>query len=118
MTGKTTLRSEPRRGEIYWIAAQGELGSKRRPAVVVASDRFIPLFDRVTVCLITSHLVDAPALRVPLAASKASGLDKPSAVMVDKLLTVSKPRLVEKMGAVGSAQLAAIENALRDYLEL
>src|ERR1017187_6373104 len=55
------------RGDVVVCAAPGDYG-KPRPAVVVQSDLFNGTHASVVVCLITSHLEDAPLFRIPIAA--------------------------------------------------
>jgi mRNA interferase MazF len=61
---------------------------KPRPAVVVQSDLFNGTHSSVVVCLITSHLEDAPLFRIPVSAGKTTGLKLQSQVMVDKVIAI------------------------------
>ena len=60
---------EIRRGDVVICAAPGEYG-KPRPALVVQSELFNGTHSSVTVCLITSHLEDAPPYRFPVPAER------------------------------------------------
>ena len=51
-----------KRGDIYAAIPPGDYG-KPRPVVIVQSDAFAAR-DSITVCLLTSTLVDAPLFRV------------------------------------------------------
>ena len=64
---------EIKRGDIVICAAPGGCG-KPRPAVVVQSGLFNETHSSVAVCLITSHLEDAPLFRIPVAAGRTTGL--------------------------------------------
>ena len=61
----------PTRGDIV-TAAGGVYASKPRPVVVLQDDLF-SASDSVTVCPLTTKKVDAPLLRMPLAADEANG---------------------------------------------
>src|SRR5437764_14346364 len=61
----------------------------------------------VTVCLLTSHLVES-RLRVRIDPTAENGLDKPSQVMIDKVMTLPLDRLDNRIGAASRAQLEAI----------
>lgn len=74
-----------RRGDIVSVAG-GVYASKPRPALVVRDDRF-DATESLTVCPFTTTEVNAPLLRVPVAADEQNGLDRDSFVMVDKLTT-------------------------------
>lgn len=73
-------------GEIFTIAVSGDYG-KPRPALVIQADAFDEL-PSVTVLRITSELIDAPLIRIPVAPDAQNGLRKPSKIMVDKAVTV------------------------------
>ena len=47
-----------------------------------------------------------------------NGLDKPSQVMIDKVMTLPLDRLDNRIGAASRAQLEAISASLRDWLDL
>ena len=60
---------EIERGDVVICAAAGDYG-KPRPAVVVQSDLFNGTHSIVAVCLITTHLEDAPLFRIPVPAGR------------------------------------------------
>jgi mRNA-degrading endonuclease toxin of MazEF toxin-antitoxin module len=56
---------------------------------------------------------------VPVVEGQRSGLDRPSWIMVDKIVTV--PRAALKLPAVGkldARELSELEDALRNWLDL
>ncbi len=106
------------RGDIVSIAAAGAYTGKPRPALVVQSDLFNPTHASVTVCLVTSTLVDAPLFRVGLAPSPRNGLTVPSQVMVDKVASVPRTAIGRVIGQVEPATLAEVEQALQLWLGL
>ena len=75
---------EMKRGDVVVCAAPGGYG-KPRPAVVVQSDLFNGTHASVAVCLITSHLEDAPLFRIPVPSGRMTGLKRESQVMVNKV---------------------------------
>lgn len=105
------------RGDIVLVVASGDFG-KPRPAVIVQSDLFNETHASLTVCPVTSTLVDAPLFRVPLRPSRANGLASASQVMVDKVQTLRRDRIRERIGTAGSAAMASVETALRLWLRL
>jgi mRNA interferase MazF len=105
-----------KRGDI-WTVAGGVYASKPRPAVIVQDDRFAAT-DSVTVAPITSMSVDAPLLRIRLAAGSDSGLRDESFVMVDKLSTVRRSQVHQHLGHVTAEQLVEIERSLIVFLGL
>ena len=106
-----------KRGDVVICAAPGDYG-KPRPAVVVQSDLFNGSHSSVVVCLITSHLEDAPLFRIPLPAGKTTGLKLESQVMVDKVIAIPRDRVSGRAGALPASALKEVDRALRLWLEL
>ncbi len=105
-----------KRGDLVTIAFSGDY-RKPRPALVVQSDAFEDL-DSAIVVPLTSHIQDAPLLRVSIEPNPTNGLRKRSAAMVDKVVTVSRERIGPRFGQVDADTLAAVSTALRGLLEL
>ncbi|HET6563113.1 MAG TPA: type II toxin-antitoxin system PemK/MazF family toxin [Marmoricola sp.] len=72
-----------RRGDIVTVAG-GVHASNPRPALIVQDDRF-GATDSLTVCPFTSLEVEAPLLRVPVAADERHGLGHDTFLMIDKI---------------------------------
>lgn len=104
------------RGEI-WSVAGGVYASKPRPAVLVQDNRFDGT-DSVTVCPLTSTDASAPLMRVPVPSDDVSGLDSVSWVMVDKLTTVRRANVDQRIGRLSSSQLVEVERLLMVFLGL
>jgi mRNA interferase MazF len=108
---------EIKRGDVVICAAPRDFG-KPRPAVVVQSDLFNGTHSSVVVCLITSHLEDAPLFRIPVPAGRATGLKQQSQVMVDKVMAIPRNKITGRAGVLAEGPLKEIDNALRLWLEL
>jgi len=106
------------RGAVVVVAAKGAYTSKPRPAVVVQADLFTPTHASVTVCPITSDCVDARLFRVHLAPGDRTGLSSASQVMVDKVVSVPRPAIVREIGRCDADEIAAVDEALRLWLDL
>jgi mRNA interferase MazF len=78
------------------VASPGAYSGKPRPAVVVQADRWLQAHLSVTLCPLTSTLMEASLVRIAVDPSPRNGLRKPSQLMVDKLFTVP----IEAVGAV------------------
>jgi mRNA interferase MazF len=104
------------RGEI-WLVAGGVDASKPRPAVLIQDDRFDGT-NSVTVCPFTSVDAEAPLLRIRIDPDELSGLDSASWIMVDKLTTVRRVHVTERIGRLSSAQLVDLERLVMVFLGL
>lgn len=98
------------------VALQGEQGEPR-PALVVQSDHFGDLAS-VTVLPITSTLVDAPLLRVPIEPDGGNGLTVRSQIMVDKPETPSRSNLGPVIGRLDDATMVIVNRAMAVFLGL
>ncbi|WP_338145212.1 type II toxin-antitoxin system PemK/MazF family toxin [Cryobacterium fucosi] len=104
------------RGEI-WSVAGGVHASKPRPAVILQDDLFDGT-DSVTVCPLTTTDVAAPLLRMQLPADGITGLDAVSFVMVDKITTVRRMSVSQRIGRLSAAQLVELERLVMVFLGL
>jgi mRNA interferase MazF len=86
--------------------------------VVVQADRWLQAHPSVTLCPLTSTLLDAPLVRLPVQSAAGIGLKKASQMMVDKLLTVPFSSLGKVVGQLEPQLLIELDLALRGWLEL
>lgn len=101
-----------RRGDIVTVVAPGDFG-KPRPAVVVQADALTEAeIGSVVLCLVSSHLVDAPAFRLTVEPTQENGLAQTSQVMVDKLLTVPGTRIGPIIGRLDDPMLLQLNRSL------
>jgi mRNA interferase MazF len=104
------------RGEL-WTVAGGVYASKPRPVVIVQDDRFLGT-DSLTVLPLTTVAVDAPLLRLAVEPSSTTGLREPSYVMIDKITTVRRTHVHERVGRLTASQLVDLERSLLVFLGL
>ena len=108
-----------RRGDLVTVAAKGSYASKPRPALVIQASETLPYRDSITVCLLTSDLIDAPLFRVRIEPAEANALDRTSDVMADKVLTVPRTVISAKpFGRLSPPDLERVDDALRFWLGL
>lgn len=107
-----------KRGAIVVVAARGPYTGKPRPAVVVQSDLFNPTHASITVCPITSDIVDAPLFRLTLPPGPRTGLRAVSQVMIDKIVSVPRTAVAEEIGECSSRELEGVDEALGRWLGL
>jgi mRNA interferase MazF len=105
------------RGEIHTAAARGPYTGKPRPVVVVQDDRFDATAS-VTVCPFTTNPVDAPMVRIPIEPSDDNGLDRVSSLMVDKVTTVPRSSLGDRLGRLSDDELVQLNRSLMVFLGL
>jgi len=103
-----------RRGDLVTIAAQGDYG-KPRPALVVQSDLFDEL-SSVTLCLVTSTLLEAPLFRITVDPSPENGLQRISQVQVDKITTVKRQRVGGVIGRLDDATMLKVTRSLAAFI--
>ncbi len=114
-----------RRGEIRWVDLEPVLGAKsnkRRPAVVVSNDGANASASRlghgvVTVVPITSGADRVFPFQVMLRANR-TGLACDSKAQAEQVRSVSIERLGDRIGALGAAEILALDDALRVHLAL
>lgn len=104
------------RGEVWTVSGAGYAG-KPRPAVIVQDDRF-DVTASITICVFTTDETDAPLFRIPITPRAENGLRSVSRLMVDKLTTVHKSRLGERIGRLDGADLGRLDRAILVFLGL
>lgn len=106
-----------KRGDIVTCVLTGDDG-KPRPAVIVQADLFNSTHASVTICPITTHLVEAPLFRVSLAPLKRNGLKQNSQIMVDKIMSLKREKIHTKIGVINSEEQNTLDHALKNWLDL
>lgn len=104
------------RGEIIVVSLPGDLG-KPRPAVVVQSDALTDAAS-IIVCPLTTSVEEGEAIRPLVLPSSATGLRRPSRVMVDKVTAVTRARCRPAIGRLDAPDLEALNVALAAVLGL
>jgi mRNA-degrading endonuclease toxin of MazEF toxin-antitoxin module len=107
---------------VYWVDLEPHVGSEqggeRRPAIVVSNDGFNQYFDVVTVVPMTKlegKRRQAYAFEVLLPDLLGSGHE--SIAMPQQVRTISKWRLLERIGVLANEDLRGeIENRLLEHL--
>jgi mRNA interferase MazF len=111
-----------RRGEIHLCSFDPTVGreiKKTRPALVVQNDVGNRYSALTIVAAITSAVSPVPyPVEVVVDPTAANGLDVRSSIRLDQILTVDRQRLVRRLGAVDSAIMARVDEALRISLGL
>ena len=105
-----------RRGEI-WTASGGDCAGKSRPVVIVQDNR-IDVTASITVCPFTTDPTDAPLFRPLVEPSAANGLRTASRLMADKITTVPKSRLGQRIGELGDRATRELDRAMLVFLGL
>jgi mRNA interferase MazF len=100
-----------KRGDLVVVALPGDYG-KPRPALIVQADLFNETHASVTVVPVTSTLVDAPLFRLTVEPSPSNGLRSLSQLMVDKVTTVSRPRITQTIGRLDDDLVLRVSRAL------
>lgn len=104
------------RGDIVTVVLPGSHG-KPRPAVLVQDDSFDAL-PSATVLPITSELRDLPPIRVSIPAGAESGLRIRSQIQIDKIMTIPKARIGQRIGTLSEPTMEHVNLALKRFLGL
>jgi mRNA interferase MazF len=106
-----------RRGEIWTVAGGKDYAGKPRPAVVLQDDRF-DATESITVCAITTDPTEAPLFRILIAPNERNGLNALSRLMVDKITTVPKNKLRQRIGRLDAKDMERVNQAILIFLGL
>jgi mRNA interferase MazF len=106
-----------RRGEIWTVSGGTGCAGKPRPVVIVQDDSFDATHS-ITVCSFTTDPTDAPLFRLPAEPDEGNGLRTSSRLMVDKITTVPKSKLGERVGRLGDVDLLRLNRSMVVFLGL
>ena len=106
-----------KRGEIWTASAGSGYAGKPRPVVIVQDDRF-DATSSVTVCAFTTDPTDAPLIRPLVEADEVTGIRSSSRLMIDKITTIPRSKLGERVGQLDDDDMIRLSRALVVFLGL
>ena len=105
-----------KRGDVFWVSFDPSIGGeikKKRPAVVVSTDKANPYLNRVVVIPFSSK-----TSRIYPSEAKILFQGKENKAMADQIRTISKRRLISKIGSLPLEEMKKIEDKIKLFLEL
>ena len=106
----------PERGDIWWVALDPTLGSeirKTRPCIVMSVNVLNERRRTVIVVPLSSSQKTGPPILIPISCS-----GQPVVAVSDQIRAVAKERLRSRLGAVTMEEMAALEDGLRQIMQL
>ena len=104
-----------KRGDIWTVSGGQDYAGKPRPVVIVQDDSFDGTAS-ITVCAFTSDATEAPLFRLPVTPDETNGIREPSNLMVDKITTVPRAKLGEKIGRLRDDDMVRLGRAVIVFL--
>ncbi len=105
-----------KRGDVWRVNFDPAIGGeirKTRPAVIVSNDAANAHMNRAQVIPLTSNVSRFYPCECPVTVG-----GKTSKAMADQIMTVSKKRLYDRLGAVSADDMEAVEQIIRIQLGL
>jgi mRNA interferase MazF len=106
-----------KRGEVWTVSGGQDYTGKPRPAVILQDDRFDAV-DSITLCAFTTDRTEAPLFRLAVAPTAGNGLKKESRLMVDKISTVPKTKLGQRIGRLDDEDMIRLNRSVLVFLGL
>ena len=106
-----------RRGDIWTVAGGQDYAGKPRPVVILQDDHFDATAS-ITICAFTTNPVSAPIFRLVVEPNQSNGLKARSRLMVDKITTVPKSKLGERIGRLNDEDVLRLNRAVLVFLGL
>jgi mRNA interferase MazF len=106
----------PKRGDVWWVHLDPALGSeikKTRPCVIVTPNVLNERRRTVVVIPLSTSPAASPPLLVPVTCD-----GRKAVAVIDQIRAVSKDRLAKRITSLSKDELIAIEDALKNVLEL
>ena len=106
-----------KRGEVWTVSGGKDYAGKPRPVVIVQDDSF-DATDSITICAFTTDPADAPLFRLAIEPNERNGLRSPSRLMVDKITTVPKSKVGDRVGRLDDEDVVRLNQAVMVFLGL
>jgi len=106
-----------KRGEIWSVSGGADYSQKPRPSVILQNNDFSNT-ESVTLCPFTTHHDDPQGIRITVLPDETNGIAKPSRIMVDKISTVHKAKIGERIGVLGESEMSRLNIAAGRLLGL
>ena len=91
--------------------------AKAKPERILQDDAFEEAAS-VTACLLTTHSLDAPLVRPAIEPTPENGPHETSHAMIDKVTTMNRTRMGQRVGTLTGAAMARINRAILVFLGL
>ena len=102
------------RGEL-WTVSGGVYAAKPRLALII-QDNLFSATESVVVIPLTTTVADVTIARIAIPTT--TGIAQPSYAMIDKITTVRRTTLGQRVGRVSAALMADIERSIMVFLGL
>ncbi|MGB6964950.1 MAG: type II toxin-antitoxin system PemK/MazF family toxin [Xanthobacteraceae bacterium] len=106
-----------KRGEVWTVAGGKDYAGKPRPVVILQDDSF-DATDSITVCAFTTDPTDAPLFRLAVEPTERKGLRSASRLMADKITTIPKSKVGERVGRIDDEDMVRLNQAVMVFLGL
>ena len=102
-------------GEVWTVAGGEDDSGNPRPPVIVQDDRFDET-KSITICPFTTNPVEAPLFRLTVESDGENRLRATRRLMVDKVTTVPKSKLREKIARLADQDMLRGNRAMAVFL--
>jgi len=106
-----------KRGEVWTVSGGKDYAGKPRPVVILQDDSF-DATDSITICAFTTDPSEAPLFRLAVEPNERNGLRSSSRLMVDKITTVPRSKVGERIGRLDDEDLVRLNQAAMVFLGL
>lgn len=109
-----------RRGEVVWAElapTRGREQSGRRPALVIASTSYLRQADTLAIILPATTIDRGWPNHILLRGPRLS-LGRPTYAMTEQPRTITRERIVDRIGVVDDPTMREVDTWLRDFLGL
>ena len=106
-----------KRGEVWTVAGGKDYAGKPRPVVILQDDSF-DATESITICALATDPTEAPLFRILIAPSERNGMRQTCRLMVDKITTVPKSKIGDRIGQLDDDDIMRLNQSVAVFLGL
>ena len=106
-----------KRGEVWSAAGGPDYAGKPRPVLIAQDDAFRET-DSITICPLTTHRMEVELVRPTIEPSAKNGLRETSFAMTDKITTMPRSGLGQRIGVLAPSAMQTVNRAMLVFLGL
>lgn len=113
------MKNKPSKGDLWLVDLNPIKGQEQagiRPVVIISGNAMNQYFSLVLICPLSTRIKNFLG-NVVIEPNSRNGLDETSEILTFQIRSISKNRLIKKIGSIKSDQLEEVERSVIDRMK-